>query len=96
VSFRKRGSTPCPVPRHHASLFSELGLQIQKQTLVIQCHVRQIVAEGAEVVAQTNFCVITEVAHPQFAWLSGIIRALSKFGSARPYIARFGVFSRLI
>ena len=34
--------------------------------------------------------------HPQFVWLIGIIRALSKFGPARPYIARFKVFSRLI
>lgn len=35
-------------------------------------------------------------AHPQFVWWNGSIRALSKFGPARPYIARFKVFSRLI
>lgn len=34
--------------------------------------------------------------HPQFVWCRGSIRALSKFGPARPYIARFKVFNRLI
>ena len=34
--------------------------------------------------------------HPQFVWCGGSIRALSKFGPARPYIARFKVFNRLI
>ena len=34
--------------------------------------------------------------HPQFVWCRGSILALSKFGPARPYIARFKVFNRLI
>jgi segregation and condensation protein B len=34
--------------------------------------------------------------HPQFVWWSGSMRALSNFVPARPYIARFRVFSRLI
>ena len=48
--------------------------------------------------AKTAICVISEhgkivkvtlkCGHPQFGWLSGSIRALSKFGPARPYIAR--------
>ena len=44
------------------------------------------------------FCcrVAFKSGHPQFVWWRGSIRALSRFGPARPHIARFKVFSRLI
>jgi chromate transporter len=46
--------------------------------------------------AETLCRVALKWGHPQFVWCRGSIRALSKFGPARPYIARFKVFNRLI
>ena len=48
------------------------------------------------VIVETGCRVALKWGHPQFVWCRGSIRALSKFGPARPYIARFKVFNRLI
>jgi len=59
----------------------------------------EIVAKLRQVdvlVSQGQCRVALKRGHPQFVWCRGSIRALSKFGPARPYIARFKVFNRLI
>lgn len=51
---------------------------------------------GFVVSTARNCRVALKGGHPQFVWCRGSIRALSKFGPARPCIARFKVFNRLI
>ena len=72
-----------------------------RQLGVVECDVSHEglfqVEAAVEAVGFEHVCrVALKSALPQSVWGNGSIRALSNSGPARPYMARFRVFSRLI